>query len=119
MKILLWSHHFAGKPSEDILRSRFNPKEFRVSRSLYPPHDRFPGVMTSGTCYVLQGACRYTFGDSSVLLRAGEFCQLPGGDYEFEVVGPSAAEEVLVWDMRALFARAGIPWSPQGGAAAG
>lgn len=114
-----WSDHFAGAPSEATLRERFHPGAFRVSRSLYAPHDRFPGVMSRGTCYVLHGACRYTFAGEAVTVRAGEFCELPGGDYEFEVVGAAGAEEVLVWDMRAVLARAGVPWSAVAGTAPG
>ena len=119
MDVQQWSDRFAGVPSEATLRERFPPGAFRVSRSLYAPHDRFPGVMTAGTCYVLQGACRYAFAGEVVTVRAGEFCELPGGDYEFEVVDPMGAEEVLVWDLRAALARAGVPWSAVDGPGAG
>jgi hypothetical protein len=111
MQVKQWSHHFAGDPSEATLREHFKSVEFRVSRKVHEPHLRFYGLMTSATCYLLRGACRYTFdGKGSVLLRAGEFCELPGGDFLFESMGAAETEEVLVWNMRAVFKRAGYPW---------
>lgn len=120
MGISLWANHFEGEPSEATLRRHYDPKLYRVSKSNYSPRMQgFPGLMASGACYALQGACRHRFGQKEIILKAGEFCELPGGDFTLDVLSASPVVLVRVWDMRALFARAGIPWSPQGGAAAG
>ena len=119
MQVKQWNQQFEGAPSEEALRQRFKGQEYRVAKSTYRAPLRFSGVMGPGMCYVLKGACRYAFKDEAATLRAGEFCETPGGDYDFEVVGAGEAIVVKIWHMPTLFARAGIPWPPQGGDAAG
>lgn len=111
MRVQQWHEHFEGLPSEEVLRQKFKAPEYRVSSSTYQPNVRFAGTMAGGTTYVLKGACRYTIKGEVVTLHEGEFCQTPGGDYDFEVVGAGEVIAVKIWHMPTLVARAGIPWS--------
>ena len=58
--------------------------------------------MQPGWCYVLRGCCSYTF-DHRVELRESQFADLPGGNYEFEVIGDAPTDLVLVWELPAEF----------------
>jgi hypothetical protein len=82
---------------EESLRQRFPAPEHRVSRRSYPRGTVFPGGMMAGTCYVLEGACEYRFGEDRFLIETGQHCDLPAGGYEFRVVGESKVDLVLVW----------------------
>jgi hypothetical protein len=54
--------------------------------------------MRSGTCYVLSGRCVHRFAEE-ILLEAGTWALVDGGDYELEVVGDEEAVVVLVWKL--------------------
>jgi hypothetical protein len=110
MKTSQWAHYFDGEPSEEILRLHFARPRYRLVRSTYRPRLQFTGMMGPGTCYVLRGACRYVFNGAAVTLKTGEFCEVPGGRYEFEALGPGEAEVVRVWYLPGLFAPPQLRW---------
>jgi hypothetical protein len=94
----VWNVAHLGEMSEPSIRKLHQPPEWhRISRHVYPVGTSFPGAMKSGTCYVLGGKCRYTFGTEAVVLSAGTWAVLPGGDYTFQVLGDHAAEIAFAW----------------------
>lgn len=93
-----WSEHWSTPMTEQSIRDVFVPAyQFRISPSKYPPATSFGGAMRSGKCFVISGACEFTCGDTSVALHAGEFAELPEGEYGFKVLGDRAVELVMVW----------------------
>jgi hypothetical protein len=57
------------------------------------------GAMRAATCFVLQGAFRYSFGDQQFDLTAGDYCDLPEGGYDFEMPGDAECVYVLVFTL--------------------
>jgi len=93
-----WDVDRLGEMSETAIRKLHQPSEsFRVGRRKFPSGSCFPGAMMAGTCYVLKGACRYTFRAETIVIRAGMWAPLPSGDYKFEVLGSEDVETVLAW----------------------
>jgi quercetin dioxygenase-like cupin family protein len=54
--------------------------------------------MREGTCYVLEGACRF-FVPKAIEIKAGQFAVIPAGDYEFEVLGDTEVVLVKAWKL--------------------
>jgi hypothetical protein len=71
----------------------------RVSTSWYPAGSAFRGTTRSGTVYVFEGRCRYDLDGSSIELRAGQFADLPAGEYGFEALGSEPVLLVRVWKL--------------------
>ncbi len=93
-----WDVNGSGELSEAAVRARLNhPERYRVSHHRYPPGTSFPGRAMAGTVYIIQGTCRYMFGDEEFLLHSGQCCELPEGGFTFKVVGDEPVEEVKVW----------------------
>jgi len=93
---LSWSRKFDGEPSEKVIRNYFDPSENKVTKNSYPKNAKFCGSMIAGQCFVLDGACKFSFKDYEVVIRAGEFAHLPKGQYDFEVVGETPVTLVKV-----------------------
>lgn len=92
-----WEDHFPGESSEDAIREQFvSPEDYRVSYFKYPVGTEFPGAMRPGTVFVISGKCDYNFGEV-LSVAAGQFTELPGGNYSFSVTSESPVELVLVW----------------------
>lgn len=87
---------------EEELRAQFPAPAYRVSRYEYPAGTRFPGTTRSGACYVLRGECKYIFGPNTYQISAGQHCQLPQGDYLFEVLGNEGVVLFMVWHLDPL-----------------
>ena len=87
---------------EENLRAQFPAPAYRVSRYEYPEGTKFPGATRSGACYVLQGECKYIFGQNTFQVSAGQHCQLPEGSYLFEVLGNEGVVLLLVWHVDEL-----------------
>ena len=80
-----------GPLTEASVRARHQPAgHFRVSTRSCPAGTAFAGSMRACICYVLAGACRFTFGEA-VDLREGDVADLPGGEFQYETLGPAAA----------------------------
>jgi hypothetical protein len=95
-----WAADHGTDLDEASVRSAFQPADkYRISRRHYPPETRFGGTMIKGTCVVLRGQCRLSFGQGSVMLRSGQFAGLPGGPYQLAVEGNSDLEIVLAWEL--------------------
>ncbi len=95
-----WTARYGADLDEASVRSALQPADkYRISRRHYPPKTRFGGTMIKGTCVVLRGRCRFSFDQSSVMLRSGQFAELPGGPYELVVEGNSDLEIVLAWEV--------------------
>jgi|SRR5882672_8033581 len=90
---------FENAPSEYTVRSHYDPAQYRVSKFVYPKDTCFPGTMQPGKCFVIEGKCGYRFEGFSTTLMAGQYADLPGGDYEFRTIGDVSAEIVLVWSL--------------------
>jgi hypothetical protein len=92
-----WEDEYPGAPSIEAIRLLFVPPEhYRVSRSIYPPGTRFAGAMIEGLVFVIRGSCQFEFG-ASFQIAAGEFAELPEGEYQFASSGESETELVMVW----------------------
>ena len=103
MKADTWNAALHGPLSESAIRELHRPADsHRVSSSLYEAGTQFRGAMRAGRVYVLAGHCAYSFQNSSVRLAAGEFCDLPQGGYEFQVLGNAACSVIRVWDLSGL-----------------
>ena len=100
-----WSDLFSGEPSETAIRNYYSSTEYRISKQSFPRNIKLPGKMIPGICFVLEGSCVYTFNNFSVLLNAGQFCELPGGQYEIEVLGERDFASVLVWKLPPKFVK--------------
>ncbi len=100
LKTSRWDDHYNGSMSEYAIRNAFVPQtNYQISKSTYPSGTSFPGAARPGTCFVVQGACRYCFGDDSVDIAAGEFAELPEGEYTFCVIGDEELVMVRVWQI--------------------
>jgi hypothetical protein len=94
-----WSADHDAELDEASVRAAFLPPEkYRISRYHYPAGTTTGGSMIRGVCFVLKGECQFTFRES-VVLRSGQFAELPGGSYELAAQGPGDLELVLVWEI--------------------
>jgi hypothetical protein len=92
-----WQDRSGGALTEEAIRAKHQPPEaYRISRSEYPAGTSFQGTMRPGLIYVLRGACSIDC-QGKVTANAGECVAVPGGDYEFAVIGPDGADIVEVW----------------------
>ena len=81
---------------KEMLTSRFSSDDgFAVSEKKYKAGEKFSGIMTPSICYVVSGACKFTFHEEQII-AAGDFAGLAGGKYEFEVIGETDASYYLV-----------------------
>jgi len=97
--VKIWDDKTHGVLSEDRIRQQYVPSDrYRISKQKYPKFTNFMGVMRKGTCYVLEGSCRYRFRETTEL-KAGQYIEFEKGEYEFEVVGNSDVVLVLVWPL--------------------
>jgi len=101
MSILVrdWDISVYGKISEAKVRVLHRPLEhFRISRSVYSAGEDDGGSMRACICYVLRGACSYSFGPEELIeIHESQFAHLPEGSYEFRVLGEQPIELILVW----------------------
>lgn len=94
-----WHDVSGGEMDLDAISRLYEPEQnFRISKYEYPPKTEFPGQMRSGTCFVLEGQCRYSF-DEDITLGPQEVVDLPAGSYEFKVLGDEPLIIVLVWPL--------------------
>lgn len=71
---------------------------YRISEYRYEAGAKVDGAMQAATCYVLQGACRITAGES-VLIKVGQFVELPRGEYRVEVLNAEPAQLIFAWEL--------------------
>lgn len=83
---------------------------FRVSASRYPPGTRFPGASRAGRLYVLSGACIIAGKQWECHLIAGEFADIPAGEYQFQAHDTKETALVRVWELpKEFWKSAGTP----------
>jgi hypothetical protein len=81
---------------KEMLTRRFsNGDGFAVSEKKHKAGEKFSGIMAPSICYVVSGACKFTFHEEQII-EAGDFAGLAGGKYKFEVVGETDAFYFLV-----------------------
>jgi hypothetical protein len=96
-KVVSWKDTVGNISIDDYLTAKFgDAKRYRISRRSYVKGDRNTGGMVSATCFVLQGSCRYRFGEKIFELSGGECCELPEGGYIFEALGDEDCRTILV-----------------------
>lgn len=94
-----WDPEALGVLSEDTIRALHAPaNRYRISRKSFPRGASFPGAMRKGTCFVLEGVCRYRTPEP-VDLHAGQYAEIAEGEYEFEVLGDQDVVLVMVWEL--------------------
>ena len=103
MKIINWSEFSPDGPSLEAIQKLFSPsKDYRISKYEYPGGTTFPGFMQSGTCFVLNGRCRYSFDDQTVTIKTGDVIEFPSGNYRMAVQGDEKLTFVMVWNLARL-----------------
>lgn len=95
----VWDEARFGPLTEDAVRGEYaTSSDIRIRTQRYEPGTSFVGSSRLGAFYVVSGACRLRFRDSSaVTLEANTYATLPEGQYELEVVGESSVEIIRVW----------------------
>jgi len=101
-RVRKWSDYNDVPLTEEAIRQCFQPAdEYRVTLKRYPAETQFDGTMRQGTIFVVEGVCKIAFeGDSApceLMVSAGEFVEVPGGNYELLVTGPGDLTIVCVW----------------------
>lgn len=92
-----WGELGRGELTEEAIRAyHVPPSSHRISKFFYPIGTKFPGRMRRARAYVVSGQCVYTFHER-IAISAGQFADLPEGDYTFEVVGLEELQVILVW----------------------
>lgn len=85
-----WRDLVGTKSLDEYLTEQYGDKtKFRLTRRAYPKGTRTVWGTVAVKCFVLEGSCRYSLGDVRFDIAAGEYCELPQGQYDFEVVGDS------------------------------
>jgi hypothetical protein len=93
-----WDSTQDGELSEATVRRKLDhPERYRISSRRCAPGASFPGTARAGTVYVIEGMCRYVFGDSQIDLKSGQYCDLPEGEFRLDVVGDQEVEIVRTW----------------------
>ena len=86
-----------------IRATHIPPDHFRISKSEFEMNTCFSGSTRTGRCYVLEGSCIYRFEKNEVEIRAGQFADLVGGRYNFEVLGDTGVSIIKVWNLSEFF----------------
>jgi hypothetical protein len=93
-----WDETLSGEMSLENIRELYQPEiHYRVSWNKYPSGTDFDGWSQSRRLYIINGSCLVTIKEQSLNLCAGEFSNLPEGDYHFNVPSDSQVELVSVW----------------------
>lgn len=81
MSLHRWNPDVDGPLSEAALRRRLELDGWRVSRYVYPPGTHFPDHTHAGDKVdaVLAGAFQMSIGGQTVVLRAGDWIDVPEG----------------------------------------
>ena len=95
-----WDEASYGPMSLESIRRLFQPESrYRVSWNTYPAGAAFNFWTSAGRYYIIAGGCTISAAGHSWDLSAGEFLDLPEGDYLFSVTGESSVELVSVWEL--------------------
>lgn len=88
-----------GELTEPTLRLTYLPAwHHRIAIHEHEPGETFNGRARAGELFVLAGQCRVRWEDHRFCsLERNDFVAFPGGDYRFEVLGPSACRVAWVW----------------------
>ena len=101
-----WDEATCGLMSLESIRRLFQPEShYRVSWNRYPAGATFNGWWSAGRLYIIAGGCTMTTPEQSWDISAGEFLDVPEGDYLFSVTGESSVELVSVWKLPESFWR--------------
>ncbi|MET3461738.1 hypothetical protein [Variovorax atrisoli] len=102
LKILEWSP-LGGILSEEAVRMKFPPPEYRVSPKFYKNSEvRPPASAREGLFFVLSGKCRCIFGGEkklTAILEAGQYVNFPSGEYRVEPLDDRDVEILFVWNV--------------------
>jgi hypothetical protein len=95
-----WDKTLLGELCLDAIRSFHQPPgRFRISLSHCPAGKCITGAARAGRRYVLSGACLFSVAGITWNLEAGEFADLPAGNYEFRATSNRPVEFVSVWEL--------------------
>lgn len=93
-----WDDRYSEKISFKAIQSIFSHDHYRTSLKKYTKQITIPGAGKQGYCFVLQGECSFKFDNTIFNLKAGEYVELPSGDYYFSS-STDPTEIVRVWDL--------------------
>ncbi len=95
-----WDEATYGPMSLESIRRLFQPESrCHVGWNRYPAGATFNGWSRAGRRYIISGGCRIESGEQTWELLAGEFLDVPEGDYHFSVCEESPVELVSVWEL--------------------
>jgi hypothetical protein len=101
-----WDEATYGPMSLESIRRLFQPESrYRVSWNRHPAGAAFNEWSAAGRRYIISGVCMIRGGEHSWTLSAGEFLDVPEGDYWFSVPEESPVELVSVWELPEFFWR--------------
>jgi mannose-6-phosphate isomerase-like protein (cupin superfamily) len=101
-----WDEATCGPMSLESIHRLFQPESrCRVSWKTYPAGVAFDFWSAARRCYIISGACTIGVAGHSLTLSAGEFVEIPEGDYCFFVAGEAPIELVSVWELPESFWR--------------
>lgn len=95
-----WDKSLSGEMTLGNIRNLYQPEsDYRISWNEYPPETDFGGWSLKRRLYVVNGSCSITVKEHSLNLIAGEFADLPEGDYYFAASSHSQVEIISVWEI--------------------
>ena len=98
--VVRWDEERMGRLCLESIRALHQPPErFRISLRQYPVGVSFSGVSRAAHHYLLSGCCSFTVGSVTWKLEAGDIGLIPGGDFDFQVLGNDPVEFVSVWQL--------------------
>jgi hypothetical protein len=104
-----WDFDRWGPPSVEAIRALHQPaSRYRISPASYLAGTAFGGTARAGRKYVLAGACAFIVGPSTWELQAGDFADIPEGEYLLRVLGSEPVELVSVWELPPAFWGRGV-----------
>ena len=104
MQIKKWNEAEFGRMTTDKIRSLYKPENrFFVRWNKYESEAEFSGASAARVFYLLRGSCEVKIADEIFHIRAGEYVDLPKGEYDFKVIGNVPVELVSVWELPERF----------------
>lgn len=99
MRLGSWPSSHGAISEEAVRRLHWPNYRHRFSAQKYPPGTEFSGTQCASTCYVLNGACVFTFSGESINIEGEQLAALPAGDFSFRIVGQNEVLLVCVFEL--------------------
>ena len=95
-----WDEASEGPLTFQWINSFHTPSDnYRISPACYVGGINFNGTGSPGRCYVLHGACSFTYDDADINLDGPCYIDLPGGAFDFHVPEHRDVFLIRVWEL--------------------